>query len=131
MNTPAWTIAALVAGVAIMFLGPLIVDRTATTIVWTDEQAEARSKAAADLHSASYGGHSHDPVHKHTHKTPAPDDPELVAIRAAYDEQEAKFVAAASRQGWYKIGLRALGVIVAGVGVGGYVRARYFAEQED
>ncbi|MDX1946860.1 MAG: hypothetical protein SFU86_15770 [Pirellulaceae bacterium] len=114
---------AAIVGLAVMFFGPLAFDTLPPQTVWTDEDAQAYSKAGADLHSATYGAnHTHEPGHKHA--IPAADDPALVAAREAFQVQAARLHKAQSRQVWMKWGIRVVGILLAGGGVVGYLLAQ-------
>jgi hypothetical protein len=131
VNPPVWTIVAMAIGLALMLLGPLLVGTLPAQAVWSDESAREYQKAASDLHEATYGaGHSHEAGRAHVHKTPAPDDPTVLAARAAFAEQETRLNAARARPFWLEVAVRALGAIVAAVGVGGYFRAKAAAAAE-
>ena len=122
MNTaPAWTIAALSVGIAVMLVAPLCVSLLPTQAVWTDEQAEAFTKAGNDLHAAS---HSHSQSTGASHSHGQPDAASFEAAKRAYEAQRAKLEAAQSRGGWLKWTLRLFGAAICAVGVWGYWRAR-------
>ena len=133
MKPATWSIPAIVMGLALAFLGPIVAGWIVPVeSLWSDTDAAAKSKAAAELHAAlhDHAGHSH-PGHKHTEHTragevqeAAADTDRLVAAQAEVDRQQARLDGVIASHGWLLFAVRMLGVLIAGAGVAGTIVAR-------
>lgn len=127
--TPAsWPVIAMVAGLALMVLAPLIVGAApeGTLALWSDADQAQLQKASADFHAANnslanssrgtflgQGAEPFDPVAaKARHAT----------AKTELERQQARLTAAQTLPTWLLWTLRLLGIAAAAVGVWGYFR---------
>jgi hypothetical protein len=117
--------AIIVAGLAILFGGPLLLGALPTHTYWDDEDQAAYEKASTAAHAATYGGiHDHSQPHSHEEPTDVKGIALRGATKAAFDREHAKLQAAQETQKWVGVGCRMLGLIVSAGGVLLYVRSR-------
>jgi len=125
----SWPVIAMVAGLALMVLAPLIVGAApeGTLALWSDADQAQLQKASADFHAAnsavanrsrgtfvSKGAEPFDPVAAKARHA---------AAKAELDKQQARLQAAQTRPAWFLWTLRLLGIAAAAIGVWGYFRA--------
>ena len=115
----------MVAGLTILFVGPLILSALPTQTYWTDADQKEYEKASVAAHAATYGG-NHDHSQPHSHEAPQDEEGKarLEATRAEFERHNARLKAAQSSRSWLGLGCRGLGLAVVVVGVLIYVRAR-------
>jgi hypothetical protein len=128
MKPATWSIPAIVMGLVLAFLGPVVAGWIVPVeSVWSDTDAEAKSKAAAELHAAlhDHSGHNH-AGHEHVGQVQeaAADTDRLVAAQAEVDRQQARLDGVVASHGWLMFAVRMLGVLIAGAGVVGTIFAR-------
>jgi hypothetical protein len=126
----SWPVIAMVAGLVLMVLAPLIVGAApeGTLALWSDADQALLQKASADFHAASNfladvsrstfiakGAESYDPVAAKARQA---------AAKAELDKQQARLKSAQSRPTWLLWTLRLLGIAAAAIGVWGYYRGR-------
>jgi hypothetical protein len=108
--------AAMIVGLVLIAAGYFSPAMTPTSAVWTDEQAQEYGKAAASLHSASYGvDHDHSKGQAHTEDPQK--SPEYIAAKAQFEKSKTALDQARSRGSWIKYGLIFAGVALAGLGI--------------
>jgi hypothetical protein len=123
MKPATWSIPAIVMGLVLAFLGPVVAGWIVPVeSVWSDTDAEAKSKAAAELHAAlhDHSGHNHA---GHVQEAATGHD-RLAAAQAEVDRQQARLDGVVANHGWMLFALRMLGVLIAGAGVAGAIVAR-------
>jgi hypothetical protein len=122
---PAWTIGLMMTGLAITFLGPVVVGwLVPPQAVWSEEDAAAWSKAGAELHSAIHT-HGKDDQHDHGDATHAEStNVSLENAQSNFDLQQQRLKSSQSRRSWLLLGARALGVVLAIAGVAGFIANR-------
>jgi hypothetical protein len=129
MSGSTWPPIALAAGVLLMLLAPLAVTAVPLKVTWTDDDQRAMQQASAEYHASlhdhgshNHRGHEHPPTD--VSGSPPPADRAAENARLQYEWHQARLAAAQSRGTWILWGLRLTGVVLAGLGVWGYLRAR-------
>ena len=121
------TLAALlmVAGLAILFGGPLVLGALPAETYWDDADQAVYEKASTAAHAATYGC-SHDHSRPDSHEVSLDPDAEALrnSTRATFDREHARLEAAQDTQWWLHIGCRALGLVVSVGGLLLYLRSR-------
>jgi hypothetical protein len=134
MKPAIWSVPAIVMGLALAFLGPIVAGWIVPVeSLWSDADAGATSKAAAELHAAlhDHAGHNH-VGHNHAghegsgaqlHEAATGQD-RLATAQAESDRQTARLDDVIARHGWMLLAVRVLGMLLAGAGVAGAIVAR-------
>lgn len=128
MKPAAWSIPAIVMGLVLAFLGPVVTGWIVPVeSLWSDADAEAKSKAAAELHAALHDHSSHHHAgHSHVGRVQeaAAGHDRLATAQAEVDRQKARLDGVVAGHGWMLFAVRMLGVLIAGAGVAGAIVAR-------
>jgi hypothetical protein len=111
MTQPRWTFPVLLAGLALALAGPWLVGiLVPEQVVWSNQQADELNKARAGMHGSLHENGLHHERASTTEET--------------FNRHDAGREAALSRRGWLIMGARILGIVLAGVGVAGYLVGR-------
>lgn len=133
MKQPLWPPTLIVLGLVLLATSLFVSSIVPASSRWSDEDGRALQKAASELHSASYElPQPSDGVGPDSGKWPGYDP---VAAKAKYDaakreyeKQSARLEKARTGSAWLPWTMRALGALLAIVGVAGYVRAHAGSE---
>lgn len=129
MKPAIWSVPAILMGLVVAFLGPVVVGwMVPVESLWTEADAVAKSQAAAELHTALHDHAGHDHAGQgsggaHVHETAAGQDRASLA-QAEYDRQDSRLKGVVARHGWMLFGVRIFGILLASAGVAGALAAR-------
>lgn len=124
MNSSPWPVPLLVLGVGLLVAAPWLAELLPAQAVWSDADAREFGRAAAAYHSAA---HKHSAAHDRSHTHAAhvhaasaaePANSQLAAAKAEFDRQQTRLDNARARLQFWKIGLQAAGILLAGSGIG-------------
>src|SRR5688572_8688708 len=125
VNNRTWPLPTIIAGLALIFGVPLLFSLAPTQVIWSEAEQEKLSKAAADFHASTFQL----PAHKSAKNSPPAYDPVAAKKRyedakGAYEAQKARLDSARSRPAWIAWILRAVGILLALIGVVGHLTAQ-------
>jgi hypothetical protein len=119
----------MAAGLALMFVAPLLINVTPSRVFWTDADQVRYQKASADFHAASYEVRDMDPRRTFHGQGGTPVDPvaakaQYEAARAEFEAQKARLESAQSGPAWMKWLCRVAGMALAAAGAYYHLRSR-------
>jgi hypothetical protein len=119
----------MAAGLALMFVAPLLINLAPSRAFWSDADQVRYQKASADFHAASYEVRDMDPRRTFHGQGGTPVDPvaakaKYEAARAAFEAQRARLESAQSGPSWMKWLCRLAGMALAAAGAFYHLRHR-------
>ncbi len=128
MRTPVWPLAAMLLGLALLVLVPLILAATPAQTYWSDADQAQYQRASADFHAAAYSLPSSEDGTAFNRPRPGYDPVAAKAkysqAKAEWERQSTRLQAVQSRRHWLLWGLRLIGAGLTVAGIIGYLRSK-------